>query len=98
MIYFISSGCPGLIDAIPLAIHDEDKNIEDVKKVDQVSDDCLDAWRYACKSMLTGAAKPQAVVINERLAAVTNMHDKSMMHRFLQKRLQSGNRAVRLRR
>lgn len=98
MIYFISSGCPGLIDAIPLAIHDEDKNIEDVKKVDQVSDDILDGWRYGGKSMLQGESKPQSVLISERLAQVQGMHEKSMLHRFLQKRMHGERRVLRLHR
>ena len=98
MIYFISAGCPALCDAIPLAIHDEDKNIEDVKKVDQVSDDVLDGWRYGLKSMLTGSAKPQSQIIQERLASVVNMHEKSMMHRFLAKKIKNECRPLRLHR
>ena len=98
MIYFISSECPALVDAIPLAIHDEDKNLEDVKKVDQVSDDVLDCWRYGLKSMLSGEAKPQSQVIQEKLLAVADMHTKSMMHRFMEKKLKGERQILRLRR
>ena len=98
MIYFISSECPALVDAIPLLIHDEDKNLEDVKKVDQVSDDVADCWRYGIKSMLSGGSKPQAQIINEKLQAIADPHRRSMAHRFLQKRLKGEHQALRLRR
>lgn len=86
MIYFISSACPGLCDSIPMAIHDEEGNIEDILKTEKVEDDILDAWRYGLKSMLAGGSKPREVEIEERLAALPSPHAKSMMHRFLQRR------------
>ena len=98
MIYLISSECPALVDAIPLAIHDEDKNIEDVKKIDQVSDDVLDCWRYGLKSMLSGGAKPQSAQVSEKLQAVAGFHEKSMLHRFIQQKMKSEHRVLRLRR
>ena len=58
---FISTACPMLIDCLPSLIHD-DKNVEDVLKVDAapgtLGDDPYDAWRYGLLSMLGAKAVP----------------------------------------
>ena len=98
MMYFISSECSGLTNAIPILIHDEDGNIEDVKKIDQIEDDFGDCWRYGLKSMLSGGAKPQSVQVSEKLQAVAGYQEKSMLHRFIQQKMKSEHRVLRLRR
>src|SRR5215469_6250976 len=97
MLYFISSSCPALCDAIPLAIHDEEGDIEDVRKTSQTADDILDGWRYGMKSMLSPTDKPREVEIAERLAKCGTAHDASMMHRFLRNQWtkKSGNFSLR---
>jgi hypothetical protein len=54
---FISSECDVLLNALPVLKHREDKP-EDVEKVDHISDDSADCYRYGCKSMLEPSVKP----------------------------------------
>lgn len=97
MLYFISSVCQGLCDSIPMAMHDEDGNLEDVKKTERVEDDILDSARYGLKSMLSAGKKSKAEEITERLSAEHDYHKKSMMHRFLQQQFQKTTNAFSLR-
>ena len=98
MLYFISSACPALCDAIPLAIHDEEGNLEDVKKTEQVANDVLDGWRYGLKSMLSPGGKPRAVEISERLAKCATPQQMAMMHRFLEAKWKHRGKGFRLHR
>lgn len=98
MLYFISSACPALCDSIPMAVHDQDGNIEDVMKTTGMEDDILDGWRYGLKSMLSAGSKSKREEIQERLAAEPDYHKKSMMHRFLQKQLRPQQQGFSIRR
>jgi phage terminase large subunit len=60
----ISRACPGLIDAIPLAMVDPN-DTEDVLKQD--GDDKIDGWRYTIVSRPRNAEKPYEVRLAERL-------------------------------
>lgn len=95
--WFISAECAELIDAIPLAIHDEDGDIEDVKKTTTIADDCLDSARYACKSMLSPGGKPRSVEMQERLSAVNEPQQKAMLARFIQAEQKKKLKVLRLR-
>ncbi len=95
--WFISAECPELIDAIPLAIHDEDGDIEDVKKTTTIADDALDSVRYGCKSMLSPGGKPRSVEIAERLSAVEQPQEKAMLARFLNQEHKRKHKVLRLR-
>lgn len=97
MIYFISSDCPGLCDSIPMAVHDEDGNLEDVLKTDRTEDDILDGWRYGIKSMLSAGERSKFEEISEKLAAVKDYHKKSMMHRFLEHKMRKQHKGFSLR-
>lgn len=99
--WFISGNCPGLIDALPVLIHDADGNIEDVLKVDSETnpaDDFADSARYGMKSMLSPGHKPKEMVFKEKLDAIPNMHQKSMAHRFMQKKWDEEKKHFHLRR
>ena len=84
MLWFITADCPELIDAIPLAIHDEDGDLEDVKKTTTMADDVLDDVRYGLKSMLSPGRKPQNVIDSERLSRVQEPQQKAMLARFME--------------
>lgn len=68
--WLISANCPELISAIPLAMRDP-KNLDDVLKTDKgqakLEQDCLDAARYALKSMLEPGHKPREEEIQNKL-------------------------------
>lgn len=48
---FVSAECPGLVDAVPLLLADEDKP-DDVKKLETVHDDVFDGCKYGCAEYL----------------------------------------------
>lgn len=66
----ITTDCPQLIEAIPGAIHDEDK-IEDVLKTEKLDDDCLDGWRYLLHSHnVANNREPEQSFVQRHLDAV----------------------------
>ncbi len=73
--WVISGNCPHLLESIPLAMRDV-KKLDDVQKTDQgqakIEQDCLDAARYGTKSMLSTAAKPFRVLLDETLTKAPN--------------------------
>jgi hypothetical protein len=74
MVLLISSSCPELLNSIPLAMRD-DKDIDDVAKTDKsvakIEQDCLDAARYALKTMLRPRAKTKEEKHQERMDAAS---------------------------
>lgn len=83
----ISRDCPRLIECIPSLIRD-DKNTEDVKKVDfsenGIGDDAADSARYGLQNMLSVAKKPRAQEraellesFDERIARIRDMRSES---------------------
>ncbi len=61
--------CRNLIESIPMLIRDE-KNIEDVLKMDTKADDCYDACSSGLYSWYGTAAKPEEEVLRDRLKAI----------------------------
>jgi phage terminase large subunit len=88
--WFISTGCPEAIKAIPLLIHD-DKHVEDVKKTEEIYDDVADGLRYGLKTMLDPRSKPQNIVLQEALAAAPNYTQAHITHMKLQERFKKLN-------
>lgn len=80
----ISRDCPKLIECLPTLIRDMKTNSEDVLKVDWsengIGDDAADCVRYGLQNMLSLARKPAKVVMQERLAPITDMTEKHRMH------------------
>jgi hypothetical protein len=67
--YFVLAQCEELINALETRVRD-DKNLEDVLKVDDIGDDCYDSDRYGLMSMLGEKGKPEEVKLEERLAKI----------------------------
>lgn len=67
--YFVTDACPELINSLETRVRDE-KNLEDVMKVDELGDDCFDSCRYGLNSMLNAKGKPQELRDAETLAAI----------------------------
>jgi hypothetical protein len=66
---YISENCEHLLETIPTLMRD-DRNVEDVRKVDgQRSDDIYDACRYTLKSQLGAGDMPLSVQRQKILAA-----------------------------
>lgn len=68
-VLLISAECPELIAALPLAMRDP-KNLDDILKTTRLGDDCLDAGRYALKSMLSPGQKPDEEVVRDKVEAM----------------------------
>lgn len=96
--WLICANCVELAKALPLAIRDEDGNLEDVKKVPTIGDDVLDCARYGLKSMLSPREKPFAYTLQETLEVIPDMHTKHMTHLQMEKKQKSmTKRSFRLR-
>jgi hypothetical protein len=82
--WLISANCPELISSIPLAMRDTN-NLDDVLKTDKgqakIEQDCLDAARYALKSMLEAGHMPRSVEMEEKLRemAEAGLDEHSLM-------------------
>ena len=74
MVWLISASCPELLNSIPLAMRD-DKDLDDVAKTDKsvakLEQDCLDAIRYALKTMLRPRRKTDQESHQEQMDAAT---------------------------
>lgn len=77
--WFLSTGCPEALDAIPSLEYDSDKGEEDILKTDHVYDDIGDELRYGLTDMLHTAAKPADVALAEKIAEVQK-HDPMEAH------------------
>lgn len=77
--WFISSMCPEALNAIPALEYDKDKGGEDIRKVDDISDDCADSLRYGLKSYLQPRNKPQSIIEAEQLAAIPDYTQRNIM-------------------
>lgn len=78
--WYVTTDCPLLIEALPLAVRDPNK-LEDVIKPKGISmtDDVIDGSRYAIAgALLDENDKPESVKMQERLAAI-----KDPMARFM---------------
>jgi len=69
----ISVECPKLLECLPEMIHGEDKELEDVLKVDwspgHIGDDPYDSERYGIKSYLHTGSLPLEVKVEQRVEA-----------------------------
>lgn len=70
----ISDACPELIKCIPSLIKDEERNAEDVLKVDwstnEIGDDPYDGASMGLQHMLGGAEKSRAVLLEEQFSEI----------------------------
>lgn len=68
----ITSDCPGIIDAIPTAVHEEDS--EDVLKTSTPEDDRLDGLRYLLHSQnVSDNREPEKAFVHRHLESVKKM-------------------------
>jgi hypothetical protein len=80
--YYVADSCPGLIAAIPQAMHDED-NLEDVLKVTTADDDDRDCWRYGLYTQFAQAEKPLNIRLMEQTAHLTDETNRAIHLRKL---------------
>jgi hypothetical protein len=69
--------CSEIMSAIPALIRDE-KNIEDVLKIDNKADDCYDGFSYGLFGYLNTKPKPQTEKDRERIDGITDPFAKSL--------------------
>lgn len=67
--WMILGQCPELIAALETRVRNE-KNLEDVMKIEDIGDDCVDSARYGLHTMLGEKGKPEEVKYQERLAQI----------------------------
>jgi hypothetical protein len=67
-VWLISSDCYELLDALPVAVADEERD-GDIVKTDSVADDILDTARYGLKSIPTPKAQPKDERRKQQLAS-----------------------------
>lgn len=73
----ILDNCSDIISSLPSLTRDE-KNIEDVLKVDNKADDCYDGFSYGLFGYLNTKGKPQAEKDRERIEAIRDPFAKSL--------------------
>ena len=67
--YYVLDTCEELIEALETRVRDE-KNLEDVMKIEDLGDDVYDCARYGLLSMLGEKGKPAEVRYQERVAQI----------------------------
>jgi hypothetical protein len=71
----VHNTCKSVIEAIPTAMHWEDKNPEDVMKTSEKEDDVLDTLRYLCMGHKAQQVKaPLAEFVRTRLSQIAESH------------------------
>lgn len=86
----VLSTCQKIIDAIPQLVTDQ-KNTEDVEKIDGQPDDCYDGFSMALYNWFGQAPKPQEVKDRERLDAIEDPLQKRLEQFRLTKLRESRN-------
>jgi len=75
----VLESCPEVIEAIPQLVRDE-KNIEDVLKLDTKADDVYDGLRLGLYGQLGSAATPEEVQVADRLRKIEDPMWRTMQH------------------
>ncbi len=70
--------CPEIIEALPNLVRDE-KNIEDVKKIDGKADDCYDGFSMGPYNFFNTVKRPQEARDAERLETVEDPLQKALL-------------------
>jgi len=90
--WMILDSCPQLIESLESRVRDE-KNLEDVLKLDDLGDDCYDGARYGLLSMLAERGKPDDVKLKEKLATIPD-HTSRMIYAYEQKLKQDAKQSA----
>jgi len=75
--WLILDQCPQIISSIESRTRDE-KNLEDVLKVNDILDDCYDGCRYGLCSMLKPRGKPLELLLQEKINSIQDPTAKLM--------------------